>query len=258
MKIACEPALAVVVPVHDEADNVLPLLEEIHAALEGRVEFEVLYVDDCSSDATPQRLADAAARFARLRVFRHRANAGQSSAIATGVRAARAPLIATLDGDGQNDPADIPTLLQRRSLLTADRPGPLLMVGWRRNRRDSRLRRISSRIANGYRARLLGDATPDTGCGLKLFERDAFLQLPYFDHMHRFMPALFLRQGARVVSVPVGHRPRLRGRSHYGVWDRLWVGLVDVVGVAWLRRRMKLVSVESVTDGGQRQRIDAS
>jgi len=246
------PALAVVVPVHDEADNVLPLLEEIHAVLEGRLEYEVLYVDDASSDDTARQLTDAAQRFPRLRVFRHRKHAGQSSAIATGVQRARAPLIATLDGDGQNDPADIDVLLRFRAAEVVGGPGPLLIVGWRRERHDTWLRRMSSRIANGFRSRWLGDATPDTGCGLKLFEREAFLQLPFFDHMHRFLPALFLRQGGRVSSVPVRHRPRLRGRSHYGVSNRLWVGLVDVAGVAWLRRRMQQITVEVLADHEQR------
>jgi len=260
MNTVSAPALAVVVPVHNEADNVVPLLEEIHAALEGRLEYEVLYVDDASGDDTTRRLTDAAQRFPRLRVFRHRTNAGQSSAIATGVRRARAPLIATLDGDGQNDPADIAELLRCRAAEVASGPDPLLIVGWRRDRHDTWLRRVSSRIANGYRSRLLGDATPDTGCGLKLFEREAFLQLPFFDHMHRFLPALFLRQGGRAVSVPVHHRPRLRGRSHYGVSNRLWVGLADVAGVAWLRRRMRRVSVEVVADReprAQRERTEA-
>lgn len=250
MKAVSEPALAVVVPVHNEADNVLPLLEEIHAVL-GGLDFEVVYVDDGSSDATPARLAQAAARFDRLRVFRHRQRSGQSTAIATGVRQARARLIATLDGDGQNDPADIIALLERRVALAAG-AGPLLLVGRRSRRHDSWLRRVSSRVANGVRSRMLGDATPDTGCGLKVFERAAFLQLPFFDHMHRFMPALFMREGGRVVSVPVRHRPRLHGRSHYGVWNRLWIGLVDLAGVAWLRRRMQQAIVDAIADGDHR------
>jgi dolichol-phosphate mannosyltransferase len=251
MKAASEPALAVVVPVHNEADNVFPLLREIHAALGGRLEFEVVYVDDASSDETAARLADAADQFERLRVFRHRLHHGQSTAIATGVRQARAPLIATLDGDGQNDPADIAVLLQQRAALRVGAQ-PLLLVGRRARRNDGWLRRLSSRVANGVRSRILGDGTSDTGCGLKVFERAAFLQLPFFDHMHRFMPALFLRQGGCVVSVAVRHRPRLHGRSHYGVWNRLWIGLVDLAGVAWLRRRMQQAIVEVVADGDRR------
>lgn len=240
------PALAVVVPVHDEQDNVGPLLDEIRAALEGRVDYEVLFVDDASRDGTPKRLQQARISHPRLRVLRHLRNCGQSAAVTTGVRRARAPLVVTLDGDGQNDPADIPELLQRWQAESRAAPDvqPLLLAGWRQQRRDHGLRRLSSRVANGFRARMLGDGTPDTGCGLKMFERELFLRLPHFDHMHRFLPALVLREGGRVISVPVHHRPRLRGQSHYGVWNRLWVGLVDVLGVMWLRRRIRLSPVE--------------
>ena len=240
------PQLSVVVPVHDEQDNISSLLEEIHAALVGVVDFEVLVIDDASGDETPQRLQQVRNVFPRLRVVRHLRNCGQSAAVATGVRRARAPLVVTLDGDGQNDPADIPMLLQRWSTqtLASTTASPLLLAGWRQQRRDHGLKRLSSRLANGFRGALLADETPDTGCGLKMFERELFLRLPHFDHMHRFLPALVLREGGRVVSVPVHHRPRLRGRSHYGVWNRLWVGLVDVLGVMWLRRRIRLSPVE--------------
>lgn len=253
------PVLSVVVPVHNEADNVVPLLEEIHAALDGKAEFEVVFVDDASSDDTPRRLVEESRRFPRLRVLRHRPNAGQSTAIATGVRAARGRLIATLDGDGQNDPADIPALLARWDAEGGDSSerGPLLLAGWRSTRNDTWLRRLSSRIANGVRGSLLGDGTPDTGCGLKLFGRSTFLLMPYFDHMHRFLPALVVRQGGRVISVPVRHRPRTRGQSHYGVWNRLWVGLVDMAGVMWLRRRTRLTQVEPLVgarDDGSSER----
>jgi dolichol-phosphate mannosyltransferase len=240
------PHLGVVVPVHNEAENVGRLIEEIHAALDSETDFEVLFVDDASSDDTPARLAALAVRHPRLRVLRHRVNCGQSTAVATGVRHARAVLIATLDGDGQNDPADLPVLLEAWARESAAGASPLLLAGWRATRRDTWLRRVSSRVANGVRSRLLGDATPDTGCGLKLFERDAFLALPFFDHMHRFLPALFMRHGGRVVSVPVRHRPRAGGASHYGVWNRLWVGIIDLAGVAWLRRRMKRPQVDEV------------
>ncbi len=243
------PLLSVVVPVHNEADNVVPLIDEIHAALDPQVEFELIYVDDASTDPTPQVLIEQARRRPRLRVLRHRRNAGQSTAIATGVRAARGRLIATLDGDGQNDPADIPALLARWRAEGGDRCPPLLLAGWRATRSDTWLRKLSSRIANGVRSRLLGDGTPDTGCGLKLFARETFLALPYFDHMHRFLPALVRRHGGRVISVPVGHRPRTRGQSHYGVWNRLWVGLVDLGGVMWLRRRTRLADVETLAGG---------
>lgn len=241
------PALAVVVPVHNETENLAPLIGEIHTALEGRTDFEIVYVDDGSSDETPQLLAALAAKHPRLRVFRHLNNCGQSTAVRTGVRQTLAPLVATLDGDGQNDPADIPALLEKyRSERNVD-PRPLLIAGQRTKRRDTTVRRLSSRIANGVRAWLLNDDTPDTGCGLKLFAREEFLALPFFDHLHRFLPALFIREGGRVVSVPVHHRPRERGQSHYGVWNRLWVGLVDIVGVLWLKRRGKVPVVVPVT-----------
>ena len=228
--------LSIVVPVRNEADNILPLLAEIHAALEGRDDFEVVYVDDGSSDATPERLAEAMRRFPRLRVLAHRECCGQSAALMTGMRAAKGDWIATLDGDGQNDPADIPKLLAARDRAAANLQ---LVAGLRKTRRDSWLKRLSSRIANGVRSRLLGDATPDTGCGLKLIARQTCLELPYFDHMHRFLPALVQRNGGATISVEVNHRPRTRGASNYGLFDRLWVGIVDLAGVMWLRRRAR-------------------
>ena len=229
------PALSIVVPVHNEADNIGPLIDEIVAALKDRVPWEIVVVDDHSSDATGRRLEQNAGAVPELRIIRHGKNAGQSTAIHTGVRFARAPLIATLDGDGQNDPADLPALIDAYRARHAARP--LLIAGHRTNRRDTFVTRASSRIANAVRGYLLGDRTPDTGCGLKLFERETFLALPYFDHMHRFLPALVLRAGGEVVSVPVRHRPRTRGHSHYGIHNRLWVGLVDLFGVMWLIRR---------------------
>jgi len=240
------PLVSVVVPVRNEGPNVLPLIAEIRAALAG-VAYEIVYVDDGSTDDTPARLAEAAGCLedAPLIRRRHRENCGQSAAIVTGVRAARGGWIATLDGDGQNDPADIPPLLSR-ALAEEQRGGlPVLIAGHRTRRRDAALKRLASRIANGVRARLLRDATPDTGCGAKVFRRDAFLQLPHFDHMHRYLPALFLRAGGRVVSVPVNHRPRRAGRSNYGTLDRLWVGLFDLVGVYWLQRRWRRPEVDT-------------
>ena len=229
------PVLSVVVPVRNEAANIAPLIVEIRATLVG-VAHEIVYVDDGSDDGTEDALR-AAAKDGALTVLRHRTGCGQSAAILTGVRAARGRWIATLDGDGQNDPADIPALLARAQVPGG--PAPLLVAGHRTRRQDSRLKRMSSRAANAIRARMLGDATPDTGCGLKVFERAAFLALPAFDHMHRFLPALFIRAGGQVVSVPVGHRPRTRGASKYGTLDRLWVGIFDLVGVAWLQRRWR-------------------
>ena len=241
--------LSIVVPVRNEADNILPLIAEIHAALENQGDFEVVYVDDGSSDATPQRLAEAMARYPRLRVFAHRLSCGQSTALMTGMRAARGEWVATLDGDGQNDPSDIPKLLAARD--AAGQPGShpsnlQLIAGFRRSRRDSWLKRFSSRIANGVRSRLLGDATPDTGCGLKLIARAAYLALPFFDHMHRFLPALVQRNGGATISVDVNHRPRTLGRSNYGVLDRLWIGIVDLFGVMWLRHRAKLPEIHEL------------
>lgn len=230
------PALSIVVPVFDEAENILPLISEIEAVLTGiGMDYEIVYVDDGSRDETRQRLADAQARCARLRIVRLRRRCGQTAAIVAGIGEARAPLIATLDGDGQNDPADIPRLLD--ALPAGTSPAPLI-AGVRRKRQDGWLRRLSSWIANGLRGWILNDGVPDTSCSLKLFERATFLRLPVFDHMHRFLPALFRRQGLDVILVPVGHRRRTRGASKYGVMNRLWVGIVDLFGVMWLQRRM--------------------
>jgi len=240
-----EIQLSVVVPVRNEAQNIIPLLAEIHAALELRCEFEVICVDDGSKDGSLEVLCDALLRYPRLRVLSHSRCCGQSSALLSGVRAARAAWIATLDGDGQNDPGDLPKLLAARD--SPVRPENLRLVcGYRKSRRDSWLKRISSRVANAVRARILGDATPDTGCGLKLIARAAYLELPYFEHMHRFLPALVQRGGGGTLSVEVSHRRRSRGRSNYGLHDRLWVGIVDLLGVLWLRRRAKRPEVREL------------
>ncbi len=229
--------LSVVIPFHDEAENVAPLLSEVKAALAGRLEYEVVCVDDGSRDETLENLRKVRdAGMPELRIVRHLERFGQSAGIHTGVKAARGPWIATLDGDGQNDPADIMSLVA--VARSADVPPSLRMVsGNRRKRRDTWLRRLSSRIANAVRGGLLKDRTPDTGCGLKVFSRDAFLAAPFFNHMHRFLPALILRGGGDVVSVEVNHRPRTRGKSKYGLHNRLWVGIVDLFGVMWLQRR---------------------
>ena len=237
------PQLSVVVPVHNEEDNVAPLVGEILAALRGRVDFEIVYVDDASRDATLARLRDLQATTPELRVVRHLANAGQSTAVRNGVKAARAPWIATLDGDGQNDPADIPKLLAARD---AAAPQVKLFAGWRVNRQDSGSKRWASKWANAIRARMLRDDTPDTGCGIKLFERAAFLDLPYFDHMHRYLPALMQRAGWKTVSVPVNHRHRTAGVSKYNNLGRALVGIRDLRGVAWLIVRSRRTAVEEV------------
>src|SRR5438067_61398 len=227
--------LSVVIPVKNEAGNIAPLVAEISAALDGRVDYEIVYVDDGSTDSTAAELRHIRASLACLRFVSHARSCGQSAAIRSGVKAARGSWIATLDGDGQNDPADIPALWE--IARNAPEAPPLLIAGQRRRRQDSWTKRQSSRIANAVRRRLLHDDTPDTGCGLKLFPRALFLDLPYFDHMHRFLPALVLREGGVVRSVPVNHRPRQRGTSNYGVFDRLAVGITDLFGVLWLRRR---------------------
>jgi dolichol-phosphate mannosyltransferase len=244
---APDPALSVVIPVHDEAGSVVELLREVGAALgPSGSPYEILVVDDGSRDATPARLEEALARGELpLRVLRHRERLGQSAALRSGIAAARAGWVATLDGDGQDDPADIALLLAAR-----DREGSggalRLVCGWRRLRRDAWRRRAASRIANAVRRAALGDGTPDTGCGLRLVHRAAYLDLPFFDHQHRFLPALVVAAGGRVVSVEVRHRPRTRGRSKYALGRRLSAGLVDLAGVLWLRRRSRRFEVEEL------------
>jgi dolichol-phosphate mannosyltransferase len=235
MSTPIEPRLSVVVPVKDEADNILPLIAEIDRALTGVIAHEIIYVDDGSGDATPARLAEAQAQYAQLRRIRHERSSGQSAATRTGVAAARAPWIVTLDGDGQNDPADIPKLLA----LRPSEDDAAMIAGQRVKRRDTAMKRLQSRIANAYRRLMLGDGVSDTGCALKLFRRADFLALPYFDHMHRFLPALMQMRGVRIVQVPVGHRPRAHGATKYGMLNRLFVGIVDIFGVMWLRRRQR-------------------
>jgi dolichol-phosphate mannosyltransferase len=249
---AARPALSVVVPAFDEADSLVELLEEIGKVLASIPSYEILVVDDGSRDATLARLRAVQARgHLPLRILRHRRNLGQSAALRTGIAAARAEWVATLDGDGQNDPADIPRLLAARD-RDPGREELRLVCGHRRQRRDSWSRWAASRIANGVRSRVLGDGTPDTGCGLKLIHRPTYLELPFFDHQHRFLPALVGQVGGRVISVEVDHRPRTRGRSKYGVNDRLWVGLVDLGGVLWLGRRSRRSAVDEVrADGGE-------
>jgi dolichol-phosphate mannosyltransferase len=229
--------LSVVVPVKNEAGNAVPLTGEIAAALAGMA-YEIIFVDDGSRDGTGTELAGLALTHPQVRVIRHAASCGQSQATITGVAAARGIWIATLDGDGQNDPADIKKLLAARD--SHSDAARTLFLGRRGQRRDSAPRLWASRLANGIRAALLGDRTPDSGCGIKLIRRDLFLELPRFNALHRFMPALVIRAGGRAVSVPVNHRPRTRGRSKYGIVQRGLVGVVDLLGVFWLLRRNTL------------------
>ncbi|WP_305805770.1 glycosyltransferase family 2 protein [Stenotrophomonas sp. YIM B06876] len=236
-----QPELSVVVPVFNERDNVTPLVEEITAALRGKIAFEIIYIDDHSRDDTLTVLKALKATHPELRVLHHVSQSGQSTAVRSGVKAARAPWIATLDGDGQNDPADIPRLLAAR---TAADPAVKLFAGWRVDRRDSGSKRWASKWANAIRARMLRDDTPDTGCGIKLFERAAFLDLPYFDHMHRYLPALMQRAGWQTLSVPVNHRHRTSGVSKYTNLGRALVGIRDLRGMAWLIARSKRTVVE--------------
>ncbi len=238
------PVISVVVPVHNEAPNIAPLIAAISTALAG-IDHEIIYVDDGSTDTTRQVLAEIARTLPTLVRVRHKQSCGQSAAVITGVKAARGGFIATLDGDGQNDPADIPAMLEAAFEAEATGKKPVLIAGHRVKRNDSDAKRWGSKIANAVRGRLLQDGTPDTGCGLKMFRRAAFLELPHFDHIHRFLPALFIRAGGHVVSVPVRHHARAHGASHYGTWDRLRVGIVDLFGVAWLQRRWKRPQIET-------------
>ncbi|MBY5940204.1 glycosyltransferase family 2 protein [Halomonas sp. DP5N14-9] len=226
--------VSVVIPAHNEAANLPALLDEIEQALSHQA-YEVIVLDDGSDDDTWPLLVMRAHRQDTLRPLRHRDSAGQSTALWQAARHARGEWLATLDGDGQNDPADIPALLEAAKAARVD-----LVGGHRVTRQDSALKRLSSRVANAVRARLLGDGSPDSGCGLKVIRRQAFLSLPYFDHMHRFLPALVAAQGGRCLSHPVKHRPRRAGRSHYGLSNRLWVGITDLIGVRWLQRRSRL------------------
>ncbi len=233
---ASMPDVSVVIPVCNEDENVLPLAQEIHAALAGRYSFEQIFVDDGSTDKTGEMVLAARAQgMPEIRLLQHVARSGQSAAVATGVRHARGRWIATLDGDGQNDPADFPRLLD--ALMQSASPRLKLVMGNRTTRRDTWLRRVSSRVANGVRGWFLKDGTPDTGCGIKVFDRDVFMHMPRFRNMHRFMPALFQREGYEVISLPVNHRERTRGTSKYGLNNRLWVGIVDLWGLRWLIRR---------------------
>ncbi len=230
--------LSVVVPVHNESGNAANLVCEIADALEGRA-FEIIFVNDASTDQTLDELVDITSKVPQLRILTHRSNAGQSRAIRSGVQAARAPVVGTLDGDGQNDPADLPELFRR--LTRPDAPGDLAMVmGRRASRKDTAWKRFGSRFANNIRQSFLKDGCDDSGCGIKVIKRDVYLQLPYFDHMHRYMPALVRAEGYTSEFVDVNHRGRIHGASKYTNFGRLWAALSDLRGVIWLMKRRRL------------------
>lgn len=230
------PAVSIVVPVRNEADNILPLIDEIAAALDGRWNYEVIYVNDGSTDSTAERLGEAARRSPNVRQLRHTTSFGQSAAVRSGVRAARGAIVATLDGDGQNNPIFLPELI---AAVEAGGTRIGLAAGQRVGRKDTGFKRLQSRAANAIRSSILHDGTRDTGCGLKAFPREVFLMMPYFDGLHRFLPALVRREGFDVAYVDVVDRPRRSGVSNYGFFDRLWIGILDLFGVWWLIRRKK-------------------
>ena len=238
-----EVAVSIIVPVRNEAENVVPLIAEIAAALDGRWAYEIIYVNDGSTDATADRLTAEMKQRANLRELRHEKSSGQSAAVRSGVRAARGRIVATLDGDGQNNPAFLPDLISAIE-NGGDRVG--LAAGQRVGRKDTGFKKLQSRIANAIRKAVLKDGTRDTGCGLKAFRRDVFLMMPYFDGLHRFLPALMRREGYEIAYVDVIDRPRRSGVSNYGFFDRLWIGIMDLAGVWWLIRRKK--STPKVTE----------
>ena len=230
--------LSVVVPVHNEAGNAANLVREIASALEGRA-YEMLFVNDASTDSTLDELIEVRKEVPQLRILTHRKNAGQSRAIRTGVMHARAPIVGTLDGDGQNDPADLPELY--RTLTRPDAPEKLAMVmGRRAKRQDTAWKRFGSRFANKIRQKILKDGCDDSGCGIKVVKRDVFLRLPYFDHIHRYMPAIIRAEGFTAEFVDVNHRGRVHGASKYTNFGRLWAAFSDLRGVTWLMTRRRL------------------
>jgi dolichol-phosphate mannosyltransferase len=229
-------AVSIVVPVRNEAENIAPLVAEIVAALEGRWAHEIIYVNDGSTDATTERLLALMPQHPNLRQIKHARSTGQSAAVRSGVRAARGAIVATLDGDGQNNPVFLPDLIEA---VESGQGRVGLAAGQRVGRKDTGFKKMQSRIANAVRGAILRDGTRDTGCGLKAFPRDVYLMMPYFDGLHRFMPALVRREGLDIAYVDLVDRPRRSGVSNYGFFDRLWIGIMDIAGVWWLIRRKK-------------------
>lgn len=240
--------ISVVIPAFNEAGNIGPLIEETFALVPEAALGELIAVDDASDDGTGAEIKALLGDYPRLRYLRHGTRAGQSAALRTGILAARFPVIATLDGDGQNDPADIMRLYAK---LGGEGREPAMAAGIRTGRKGPESRKLASRFANYVRDKILADDCPDTGCGIKLYRRDAFLQLPYFSGMHRYLPALFLSYGHEIAYAPVNDRPRLRGASKYTNLGRALIGLYDLVGVSWLRKRTALPPVEEAADGRQ-------
>jgi dolichol-phosphate mannosyltransferase len=238
------PAVSIVIPAKNEADNIRPLIAEIRTAMDGRFDYELIYIDDGSTDETWNLLQELrSAGFDQLKLIRHAQSVGQSMAIVSGAWIARGEWMVVLDADGQNDPADIPGMLDAVQAAHAKNDKVWGVIGHRVNRRDDWVKRMSSKIANGFRDFMLNDGIPDTGCGLKAVLRERYLRLPSFNHMHRYIPTLIQAQGGIMQVHPVNHRPRMAGKSNYGVWNRLWVGLVDVLGVWWLKRRAKVINI---------------
>lgn len=233
--------ISIVIPAHNEAENIGTLIVEIEQVKLSHP-YEIIIVDDASTDDTYGKVVSLQETVSGLKIVRHEGTYGQSAAIATGIAHADGVLIVTMDGDGQNNPADIPNLI--REILGSKNANLQMVAGFRKKRNDPAWRIISSKIANSVRTFFLRDETPDTGCGLKVFYRSAFINLPFFDHMHRFLPALIRMRGGDVISVEVSHRARLHGTSKYGTLNRLWVGIVDILGVSWLRMRAKKVKIK--------------
>ena len=241
-------SVSVVIPARDEADSIAELVKETHSVMGQHPDFEIVLVDDGSQDQTLENAARAArAVGCSLRAIRHEHSIGQSGALQTGVRKAQGTWIITMDGDGQNDPADMPALLERAATVTVE---DFCIAGHRRNRKDTSWKRFQSRLANRIRNTILHDGVPDTGCGMKLFPRSTFLKLPWFDHGHRFIPALVIAIGGQVQVVEVHHRERQQGVSKYSAWNRAWAGIVDLLGVVWLLHRTRYVGISEYREPG--------